>query len=936
MKAPHSFITALLYNKESALPLSGKKVTLFGRAVKNTVRAGGGAGSTANETNSITLHDALAAEGFSINEEAYELLPYVASSGGSGRAGGGGNSTAYSVTNAGKGEQNKAFYDSLITDHAGEYTDAAIVMIGRVGSEGNDIPMAVQNDDNSGEISGLALFKNEKDMLQSIKDSNKFGKIIVLLNSASPMETYEIEPLCDAILFVGTPGRYGLTGAAEILSGKVNPSGHLVDTYAKNSLSSPAVVNSGSNTPYFANADAINETIGKGENADMLSFQAENIYIGYRYYETRYADSVMAQGNASNSKGASFGETSWKYENEVSYPFGYGLSYSSFKQTLDSVDVGDDTITVKVTVENTGSKAGKSVVQVYAQTPYGEYEKTNKVEKSAIQLVGFGKTEELAAGAKTAKPVEITIDKYLLASYDANGAKGYILSGGDYYIAIGNNAHDALNNVLALRGYTTANGMTGFAGDNAAGDANLAYTFPQQLDTNKYRFATSAEGGRGGRVTNQFEDCDLNYWIPNGGTYLTRSDWNTFPTAATAPTATADMMKALGGVWYEKPADAPTYEEVKARFNKNSGLSIASMKDVPISNREAWEKFIYQIDISELAAATAESFTCPEVGSANTVVLSPSFGVGDGCNGGSGGNVNQGETAYTATQYCSKNILTGTFNEELYAGRGRAMGEEALWVKKMINYNVGVDLHRTPFGGRTVEYMSECPTISYLAAIPEVEAMQKLGTFAGPKHFVGNDQETRREGVAVFFTEQAFREGNLRAGEGAVRVANAGGIMQSFERLGCTFASAKTAMNTAVLRNEWGWQGSIDTDACPGTSFKGESADTTGAGYKSHSLEMLESGTTQFCLDGKATHAAQALIWAEKNNDGHMVELVVDAAIRWEYLIARTRVINGLAPGDKIVSVTPWWQNALLAVNISLGVLTAAAFVLLVVDKVRK
>ena len=167
------------------------------------------------------------------------------------------------------------------------------------------------------------------------------------------------------------------------------------------------------------------------------------------------------------------------------------------------------------------------------------------------------------------------------------------------------------------------------------------------------------------------------------------------------------------------------------------------------------------------------------------------------------------------TRYCSNVVLAGTFNADLYAGRGTMMGEDGMWSGYMINYNIGNDLHRTPFGGRNFEYMSECPILNYLAGAVEVEAMEKTGSHAGPKHFVGNDQEFYREGLVCFFNEQAFREGNLKAFEGSIRVANAGGLMQSFERLGLKWYSASYAMNTTILRNEWGWNGAIDTDAAP-------------------------------------------------------------------------------------------------------------------------
>ena len=910
---------ALLRNEKNTLPLTDAvRISVFGHAAVDPAYQSNSAGTkVTNDTeNAVTLKMALEAAGFVVNQELWDGIAAGEAKRGELNARG-----RMSVNGSAKGsEENKAFYEALTGTFANDYKDAAIVMFARQGAEGTDLKMKDEDDEGgaTGYISSLALHKNERDLLEMVRAN--FDKVVVLLNSPNQMEVHEIEPYADAILYIGFPGHQGFTGVAEILRGTVNPSGKLVDTYATSSLSAPAVVNSGTDTPTFLNLDYMHEKIGTAENADYMSFQAENIYIGYRYYETRYADAVMGKGNASGAAGASYGAASWKYADEVQYPFGYGLSYTTFEQTLDKVEMDSDTITVTVTVKNTGNVAGKSVAEIYAQTPYGAYEIEHKVEKSAIQLAGFAKTKLLAAGES--ETLTITIDKYLLASYDStahNGEGGYILSEGDYYIALGDDCHDALNNVLAAQGYTTANGMT------ADGVAAKAYKFSQSFDDQKYR-----TGANGVIVSNQFEECDLNYWIPDAAKYITRNDWEgTFPVAQTQVNVTDAMLDVLDGEWYVKPEGAPTYQEVADRFEKDSGLTLVMMKDVPLSDRETWEKFIYQLTVDELPAATAESFTCPAVGD-----LSPSFKVGDGCDsvGGSITHTVNGEEVKTATaRYCSNPIMTGTWNVDIYTGRGTMMGEDGLWSKFMINYNVGNDLHRTPFGGRSFEYMSECPTMNYLAAIPQVEATEKTGSHAAPKHFVGNDQEFHREGVICFFTEQAFREGNLRAFEGSVRVAKSGGIMQSFERLGLRWSSASYAMNTQVLRNEWGWTGAIDTDAA---GARGEFDDHVG--YKNHSAEVLAAGTQEWCLDGSYGHGKAIVKRAQEENDGYLMERLVDAAISWEYAISRSNIINGMSATAKVVQVTPEWQTQLRHTVIVLGVLAALCFVMLIASKLKK
>lgn len=882
----------LLYNADNALPLSGsERVSLFGHASVDPAFQSQSAGTKAVDggLNVINLRQALEMQGFEVNGELYRGIQAGKATRSTGRVMWGGRLSNGSAAGT---EENRAFYEALAHTWAEDYRDVAIVTFARQGSEGVDIKMRDQDDDGS-IISALALHQNERDLLELVR--RDFDKVIVLLNTPNQMEVHEIIPYCDAILYIGFPGHQGFVGVAEILRGAVNPSGRLVDTYATNSLSAPACVNSGTETPEYSNISKINNQLGSEERAERMSFQAEGIYIGYRYYETRYADCVMGRGNAGDPAGAMLGAKEWRYADEVQFPFGYGLSYTSFEQSLDSVAVGEDEITAEVTVRNTGTVSGKSVVQVYAQTPYGDYEIQNKVEKSAIALAGFGKTGLLEPGAE--ETVTVTIDKYLLASYDYVGAKGYILSGGDYYLSIGDDAHDALNNILCARGYTISDGMT------ASGDAPKVCQFYQEFDAEKY--AISSETGQ--RITNQFDDCDLNYWVEGSGVYLSRSDWaGTYPRKQTAVRATDEMLEILDGQWYEKSDDAPGFDEVAANFGVDAGLSLVMMKDVPLSDRETWLRFVYQLSVEDLPNATAEGMTCPAVGN-----LSPAFSVGDGCDSVGGilplpVTVDGKAVEVPTTRYCSKPILTGTFNTDLYANRGKMMGEDGLWSGFMLNYAVGANLHRTPFGGRNFEYMSECPTLSYLAAIPEVRAMEATGVSAAPKHFCGNDQEFYREGVSVFFNEQAFREGVLRAFEGSIRVAKAGGLMQSYERLGLKWASASYALNTTVLHEEWGWYGAITTDAAPpGDNYQED------VGYRNHSPEVLAAGTLEWCFDGTGAHGQAVLEEAKVTDDGYLLECLTEAAIIWEYTISRSPVINGMSDTARIVRVTPWWQTAL-------------------------
>lgn len=903
---------ALLMNKDNALPFaSEKKITVLGHASVDPVYKASSAGNKikSDSVDKIDLKSALEADGLTVNPTMWDALTNGTAKRGEMKESWGGKSMQ--ATGSAKGsEEDAAFYATNKASFATDYKDACVITLAREGAEGTDMMMDDDDDAGgaSGKISSLALHQNERDLLKYAKEN--FSKVIVLLNSPYQMEVEEIKTYASAILYIGEPGLTGFAGVADILTGKANPSGHLVDTYAENSLSAPSVVNSGTRTPEFTNADAIDSANGAGENARWMDFQAENIYLGYKYYETRYEDTVLNRAGANDAAGSKDGKA-WNYASEMSYTFGYGLSYTTFTQKLDSVSVGEDEITVKVTVTNTGSVAGKDVVQVYAQTPYGDYEKQNGVEKSAIQIVGFGKTASLAAGKS--ETVTVTIDKYLLASYDENGVKGYILSGGDNYIAIGSDAHDALNNVLKAKG---ASAMVDADGQAVAGESAKAYKFTTSLDTTKYN-----KSSIGVVVTNRFDNCNLNTWIKDAGKYLSRSDWkNTYPATQTKVTATAEMIKALSGNTYTMASDAP--KASATALGQKKGMTLAQMKDVPYDS-DLWNDFIKQMTLDEIGVATAEAFSNP----GNDTIAQPSFGVGDGMDSTGGTYIMSDKTTKIPTMtYVSKPVLTGTFNKDLYAKRGELMGEEAMFTGYMENYNIGADLHRTPFGGRNFEYMSEDAIMSYLTSIPEVEAMEKKGTHAAPKHFCGNDQEYHREGVATFFNEQAFREGDLKAFEGSLRVAKAGGLMQSFERQGCTWTSANKALNTTVLRQEWGFAGNVVTDATAGAK----------TGYKSHINECMDAGTEQFCLDFDVYAGKTLAAQVKATDDGYLQSKMIQAAKDWEYAACHTTVINGLASNTHIVSITPWWKKAIIAIISVLGVATAGGVVMVTLANLKK
>ncbi len=906
--------TVLLYNRNQALPLTEgeRKVTLFGHAVVEPLYRNQSAGSRAYAGKTgVDLYKALGALKFKINPklyQAYRTSKTTRKAGTTSFFADPDTPVEWSI-----GEESREFYtDELRATWESDFNDAAIVMLAREGGEGVELYMKTPTEG----ISQLALCQEERDLLAMIRDSGRFGKIIVLINSGNPMEMDWLEEYnVDAALWIGCPGEKGFTGVANILTGAANPSGHLIETYAANSLSSPAAMCNSHNNQIWGN---IQEAQAKSSsNPSEISFyniQREGIYVGYKYYETRYEDQVLERFQASGSAGATNGQA-WNYADEVVFPFGYGLSYTDFEQTLDSVKVEEDRIIVQVTVKNVGERPGKAVVQVYAQTPYNSYEQENLVEKSAIQLLDFDKTEMLEPGES--ETLTIPCDKYLLASYDYKKAGGYILSEGTYYLAIGEDAHDALNNVLAAK---KATGMTDADGRAVNGKPEKTFSWTEAFDDMKYRHSRTT----GGEVSNRFEDCDVNYWFPDKAVYLTRSNWqDSFPAQPLEALDLTDrMITILDGNIYSKPENAPS---VKAfRQGVNQGLMLISMRGVDYED-DLWETFLNQLSLEEMASLIANNFGTGEL----TSVGKPNSPAGDGPDGIGGYSDNYDPEKYgknqKTTAYPNESLLAASFSKPLMRRRGELLGEEGLFLGVVEAWGPGCNLHRTPFGGRSFEYFSEDANLNYLAAAPIVQGIESKGVHAGPKHLTGNDQENNRQGVVNFFNEQAFREGALRGLEGAVVNGRAHSLMQAFNRLGFTGCSLSEALNRQVVRNEWGYVGHIETDAIG----------TASQGYKTAFAAMLAAGTDSFCLDTQRQSSKAILQEIEKNQDGYLLEQLRRAAKNILYNDANSSLMNGMNSNSRIVRITPWWQPALYGLVGLVGALLIMSLILLTISEVR-
>lgn len=498
---------SVLLKNNGVLPLKkDAKVSTLSHSSVDMVTCGTGAADI-DTSNAPTLKEALESRGVSVNSTLWDFYTkgagkeYVRTPGKeanqenqSGRAGWHINEVPASA------------YTNEVKSSFAQYKDAAIVTISRISGEGSDLAVDEFKDGKN----VLSLTAEEQDMLKMAKSN--FENVIVLINSTNALECDFIdneEYGIDAVLWIGYTGGWGLNGVADILVGNANPSGRLVDTYCYDNTTTPSMesIYGADYTNYDPKDEEHWYSVANGQldgNHHYITYQ-EGIYVGYRYYETRYEDIVMGTANVGD----------YDYATTVAYPFGYGLSYTEFEYSDFKAEYNKDTdsFDVEVDVTNTGDVAGKEVVQVYFQSPYTEYDKENGIEKAAVELCGFDKTEVLEPGAS--ETVKINVPREELACYDSNNAKTYILDAGDYYLTAAKNAHDAVNNVLAAKGYTKANGMTE--------DGNTELTFQynnKELDTKTY----SVSSATGEKITNQFESADLSQYGYEIN-YLSRSNW---------------------------------------------------------------------------------------------------------------------------------------------------------------------------------------------------------------------------------------------------------------------------------------------------------------------------------------------------------------------------------------------------------------------------
>ncbi len=909
--------TVLMKNDNNALPLAkGAKVTFLSYSTAEILYGSSGSGGITPEGG--RLQDLITAckndNKLDMNMTAYNFYKdkYDAKVGFTESKGWGG--TTMKFRNLKKSTEIAASEFTVeMTNSFNEYNDAAIFVLSRTGGEGSDL--------SAGTDKYLAITDEEKSVLEAMKNG-PFKKRIVLVNTFNAVELGFLDQYnIDACLYIGGTGEVGLDAVTDIIVGKICPSGKLADTYAYDSYSSPAMQNFGDYT--FNNADQIN-------NADSRKYVMynEGIYVGYRYYETRYEDSILGKGKANSSKGSFKGAT-WNYANEVQFPFGYGLSYADLKQELvsSSLDWKTKKATFTVKVTNSSSIDALDTIEVYAQTPYV----AGGLEKSAIQLCGFEKVEVKANDSTTAT-VEVELRD--IASYDNINHKTYVMDKGDYYFAIGNGVHDALNNILEKKGVnaTQKEAMVG------EGNAKNAVKYVKStFDAEEY-IASETKA----KITNQFDDADVNNYLDDSNkvTYLSRNDWeNTWPESMVGFNASERMITMANSYYSSDNKGQGTLPSAYTRETDGEKVTLGAEKKYTVAmmigadyDDPNWDALLDQLTKQDYLDSTSqgrkplESVGMP----ATTAVDGPaawtkSNYIEDYTNQYNADKVKK--TSDLTVLYPTETVMAGTWNVDLLNEVGKSFGEEGLWGGGVGWYGPGANTHRTPYAGRNFEYFSEDGFISGKLCEAEVHGAMEKGTIPYLKHFFLNDQETNRIGVCTFSNEQAIREIYLRSFQYAFETTSendksCSGVMGAFNRLGMIWTGHYTNLWKNVMEKEFGFLGSVTTDF----------------GQKQGSLMepqlAYEAGTHMFCTSG--TGFATYLENIKFTEDTKLMNNMREAIHRQLYNFANSAAMNGMTSSSKIVVVRVWYQKALTATTVISSIVLAGSLALMTLGLLAK
>lgn len=870
----------LLKNENAALPMNkGARISVFSKNSVNLSYGGSGSGGF-DTSNNKNLYESLNDAGFVTNPTLKRF--YESSQSGPVRTANSSDLDNGDNQKIATAETPQSKYTDAVRNSYADYSDAALVVITRIGGEGFDLPR--YQGDSEGAVSVdshyLELDQNEIDLLTAVTDGT-FKRVVVVFNTPSSFEATFLKDSAyaafadkiDAAVWIGFTGSNGITALGEILNGDVNPSGRLVDTWAADFTKNPSFVNFGTG--------CLPDTTDKYDGGMYYSVDyEEGIYVGYRYYETR---------------GETDGED-W-YNANVVYPFGYGLSYTTFDWTVGDASASEielgTTITVPVTVKNTGSVAGKEVVQLYASAPYtlGGIEKAHKV------LVGFAKTKLLQPGES--ETVTVSFDPYSAASYDyrdanSNGFSGYELEAGEYTLYVSRNAHES-EKAIAL---------------NLAADVQIG-TDP------------TTDGEVVNRYTDSEDFLDSDWQLD---TMLSRADWEgTWPTPQTAQqhAGTDRLYEEIRSEEHNNPTDFDSEEY--PWFGEEPTLTLRDLlpsaeaegyEPVVSYDDERWEELMMGCDEEEMIALINN-------GAYHTLAMEsvglPATIHGDGPSGFT--CFMSKEQVNGTCQYVSEPVMASTWNINLMNELGEAIGEEGTIGDKATGqpyssiYAPGVNIHRSPFGGRCSEYFSEDPFISGMMGAAEVQGIQSRGVLPTVKHFVANEQETHRSigGDLSWLSEQALREIYLKPFEYTVKLGETRGIMTSFNRIGTRWTGGDYRLLTEILRNEWGFNGLVICDF------------NTIPQYMIPRMMFYAGGSLDLATQ-------QSAMWTDCDTSDAGDAIVLMRAVK-DVMYA---LVNSNAMNAEVIGYNPpIWQEYLHWINIGAFTLVGVWLVLAIVRTVR-
>lgn len=843
-KDVQSEAVTLLKNDDSNLPLSGKKVNVFGWGSTNPVYGGTGSGSMSKQYKTVSLLDGMKQAGLKTNTELSKLYTDYRKD----RPEVGMFAQDWTLPEV----PAKQYSDKLVSD-AKDFSDEAVVVLTRVGGEGADLPTDMKakgityknnskdyDDFQKGE-SFLQLSKTERDMIDLV--TSNFKKVTLVYNGANTFQFDFLNdyPQIQSVVWCPPAGQTGFSALGEVLAGETNPSGKTSDTFLKDLTKSVSYNNFGK-FEYTNMADKAAKYKGfTGDDVTAIPGfvnYSEGIYVGYKFYETASDEGLI------------------NYDDTVAFPFGYGLSYTSFDQKLDSVKYKGGKVTVTATVTNTGDKAGKDVVEVYYNPPYTD----GGIEKASKNLAGFEKTKELQPGES--QKVTVKFDDDDMASYDYKGAKAYVLEKGDYDISIQSDSHHVID--------------------------HKAITVK---DTVTYDSDSNTHNGDKTVATNQFDD------VAGDVTYLSRADhFANYKEATAAPTNFKMSDKAKETFYNNSNYDPKKFDKDSDKMpttGAKNGLKLSDMYGKDYDDAD-WDKLLDQLTFDDMDNLIANGgYGTQAVKSVGKIQLTDADGPA---------SLNNNFTGVGSIGFPASTAFACTWNKDLAKQFGEMIGDMAHGMHVAGWYAPAMNIHRNAFSGRTFEYFSEDSLLSGVMASSEISGAKSKGVYSFMKHFALNDQETKRtEMLCTWTNEQAMREIYLKPFEMSVKEGGAQAVMSSFNYIGNTYAGADSALLQTVLRGEWGFKGFVLTDYFGGYGYQNADQEVR-AGNDS----MLATTKITNHITDKSATSVKAMRQAAHN-------ILYTAANSWQYANGEPKVAT---PIWKTAMYVAWGVVAVLVIGL--------------------